>query len=191
MMFTFLPCKNRLAGSTLKPNSSKRKRGHVKCPLFLFGGTDGRFAFGNIFRSPYENKLSTASLKCAPVFGAEHRAGSTPMSIPTMQKAPFRVLLWMHWWNRRELNPCPKTSWYNLLRGQSYLLGFPAVSADRQALTLVALLCLTDTRAKSRFRCTTNLTHGGSRSPHPRYGRHFWPRHSLRCKSNFSVVVYF
>ena len=95
------------------------------------------------------------------------------------------------WWNRRELNPCPKTSWYNLLRGQSYLLRFPSVIADRQAMTSVAFLCLTDTKANSRFRFTTDLTHGGSRSPHPRYGRHFWPRHSLRCKSNFVVVVYY
>ena len=95
------------------------------------------------------------------------------------------------WWTRRELNPCPKTSWYNLLRGQSYLLKIPSKSAGRQALSLVALWCLTDTRAKSRFKFTTNLTHGGSRSPHPRYGRHFWPRHSLRCKSNSIVVVYY
>ena len=102
-----------------------------------------------------------------------------------------RVRMCLLWWTRRELNPCPKTSWYNLLRGQSYLLKFPAVNADRQALTLVALLCLTDTRANSRFRCTTKLTHGGSRSPHPRYGRRLWPHHSLRCKSNSIVVVYF
>ena len=38
-------------------------------------------------------------------------------------------------------------------------------------LSWVALFCLTDTRAKSRFKFTTDLTHGGSRSPHPRYGR--------------------
>ena len=61
------------------------------------------------------------------------------------------------WWNRRELNPCPKTSWYNLLRGQSYLLEIPFVSADRQAMTPVALWCLTDARANSLFRCTTKF----------------------------------
>ena len=36
---------------------------------------------------------------------------------------------------------------------------------------LVALLCMTDTSANSRYMFTTDLTHGGSRSPHPRYGR--------------------
>ena len=35
---------------------------------------------------------------------------------------------------------------------------------------LVALLCMTDTSANSRCMFTTDLTHGGSRSPHPRYG---------------------
>ena len=34
-------------------------------------------------------------------------------------------------------------------------------------------------KSDSRFTCTTNLTHGGSRSPLPRYGRHFWPRQQL------------
>ena len=122
------------------------------------------------------------------------QVGFLPPSADLVEKITHlsgRQMCDFFWWNRRELNPCPKTSWYNLLRGQSYLLKFPSASADRQAIALVALLCLTDTRAKSRFRFTTNLTHGGSRSPHPRYGRRLWPRHSLRCKSNSVVVVYF
>lgn len=119
----------------------------------------------------------------------EARSGSTRKSDSSKSKRDAQGVPFAFWWNRRELNPCPKTSWYNLLRGQSYLLEFPSASADRQAIALVALLCLIDTRAKSRFRCTTNLTHGGSRSPHPRYGRRLWPRHSLRCKSNIIVVV--
>ena len=44
---------------------------------------------------------------------------------------------------------------------------------DRQASPPVAFLCVTDTKAKSRFTCTTDLTHGESRSPLPRYGRHY------------------
>ena len=93
------------------------------------------------------------------------------------------------WWRRRESNPCPKARLYNLLRGQSVYLGFPFVSADGQALTRVALFCVTGSRAKARCTVTTDLTHGGSRSPLPRYGRSYDRDCSLRCKSNFIVVV--
>ena len=46
-------------------------------------------------------------------------------------------------------------------------------------------------KSNSRFTCTTHLTHGESRSPLPRYGRHYKPRRSLRCHCNFIVVVYY
>ena len=154
--------------------------------------TRRRFRFANIFRSPYKSELLTAYAQmCTRIRHKVPSEFNSQVKFLKKKKGVRKALLFSFWWNRRELNPCPKTSWYNLLRGQSYLLKFPFVSADRQAMTPVALLCLTDTRAKSRFKFTTNLTHGGSRSPHPRYGRHFWPRHSLRCKSNFIVVVYF
>ena len=101
------------------------------------------------------------------------------------------------WWNRRELNPCPKASWYNLLRGQSCLLKFPSVRADRQALLRVALWCVTDARANSRFTCTTDLTHGGGRSPPSRYGRHYCrvtayaARATLLLSFNFKVGQFY
>ncbi len=53
------------------------------------------------------------------------------------------------------------------------LLEFPCLCVGRQTHGRVALLCMIDTRAKSRFMFTTDLTHGGSRSPHPRYGRFY------------------
>ncbi len=46
-------------------------------------------------------------------------------------------------------------------------------------------------KSNSRFTCTTDLTHGESRSPLSRYGRHYKPRRSLRCHCNFIVVVYY
>ena len=53
----------------------------------------------------------------------------------------------------------------------SHSTEIPAEHAEGQARSLVAFLCMTVTKAKSRFMFTTDLTHGGSRSPHPRYGR--------------------
>ena len=46
-------------------------------------------------------------------------------------------------------------------------------------------------RSNSRFTCTTNLTHGVSRSPLTRYGRHYWAAAlPLGSQSNRIVVVY-
>ena len=91
--------------------------------------------------------------------------------IKKLDKYKLIKLLW--WWNRRELNPRPKTPWHNLLRGHSFYWNSPQGAPNDRLTYWVAILCMTDSMAKDRCMFTTNLTHGGSRSPHPRYGRHY------------------
>ena len=57
------------------------------------------------------------SLLC--VFNMRMRDGfSCETGSTNAKKCPYGHFL--RWWNRRELNPRPKTPWYNLLRGQSF-----------------------------------------------------------------------
>ena len=62
------------------------------------------------------------------------------------------------WWTRGESNPCPKTSWYDLLRGQSvFISSHYAPPTDRQH-------AVRSTFVLDRFRCdrrckfTTTIT---------------------------------
>jgi len=93
------------------------------------------------------------------------------------------------WWSRRELNPCPKINSHNLLRRQSIYWISPL---ERRLTGSPQGSFLMRDPYKSNFgcTCTTDLTHGGSRSPLPRYGRHYCRVSSLRCHCNFIVVVY-
>ena len=110
------------------------------------------------------------SLLCA--FNVRIRDGFTYETGSTnAKKCPCGHFL--RWWNRRELNPRPKTPWHNLLRGHSFYWNSPQGAPNDRLAYRVAILCMTDSMAKGRCMFTTNLTHGGSRSPHPRYGRHY------------------
>ncbi len=89
------------------------------------------------------------------------------------------------------MNPCPKNSWHNLLRGQ--LIFYYSLSGTPTSWLAfkVSLLCLIGSRENRRCKFTTDLTHGRSRSPLLRYGRHYCRVTALGCKCNSIVVVYY
>ena len=62
------------------------------------------------------------------------------------------------WWTRGESNPCPKTSWYDLLRGQSvFIISHYASPTDRQ-YTVRSTFVLDRFRCDHRCKFTTTMT---------------------------------
>ena len=94
------------------------------------------------------------------------------------------------WWNRRELNPCPKINPYNFLRRQSFYWNSPDERRKTGSFR-GSTLCLDRYKCDFRFKFTTHLTRGESRSPLSRHGRHYCRVSSLRCQCNVIVVVYY
>ena len=104
------------------------------------------------------------------------------------------------WWTRGESNSCPKTSWYDLLRGQSvFIISHYAPPTDRQRIVRSAFV-LDRFRRDRRCKFTTTMTLSPQSwsSAEERVARRLQhcqlkrPRaHQLGSHSNVIVVVYF
>ena len=102
-----------------------------------------------ILRSPFENSALCCFLTA---FNSPHFIYSQK------QKRHTQVYLFYFWWTRGELNPCPKTSRYDLLRGQSvFIISHYAPPTDRQR-TVRSTFVLDRFRCNHRCKFTTTMT---------------------------------
>ena len=84
----------------------KKQKGRARRPFIPTG-----FAYGNIFRLPLGNELPDGYAQmCTRIREQSSRASSTPKSGSSKSKRDAQGVPFTFWWNRRELNPCPKTS---------------------------------------------------------------------------------
>ena len=109
-MCTRIRVRGTRACSTPMSSSHKSKR-DAQGVSFTFWWNRRRFACGNIFRWPYESELSTAYAQmCTRIRHKVPSEFNSQVKFLKKKKGVRKALLFSFWWNRRELNPCPKTS---------------------------------------------------------------------------------
>ena len=74
------------------------------------------------------------------------------------QKGILAYAFLLFWWTRGESNPCPKTSWYDLLRVQSVIWNSPRAPSTDRLLVWVAIFCVAGSMANRLRTCIAYLT---------------------------------